>query len=54
MTLAPQHHLTAHWIDEDEGAPGILTHHHLTEVWTLDDEVPVSSAPGDDLTETAA
>jgi Ca2+-transporting ATPase len=33
---------------------GTLTHHHLTEVWTLDDEVPGSTASGDDLTESAA
>jgi hypothetical protein len=54
MTATPQHHLTAHWIDEDEGAPRTRTHHHLTEVWTLDDEVAGSTASGDELTESAA
>jgi hypothetical protein len=32
------HHLTAHWVDEDEGKVGIV-HHHLKEVWEDDDEI---------------
>jgi hypothetical protein len=31
-----QHHLKAHWVDEDEGLVGV--HHHLKEVWEDEDE----------------
>jgi hypothetical protein len=41
MTAATHHHLTAHWVDEDEGALGI--HHHLREVWEDEDETPVTA-----------
>jgi hypothetical protein len=34
------HHLTAHWVDEDDDATGI--HHHLKEVWLDEDEAPIT------------
>jgi hypothetical protein len=39
---AGAHHLTAHWVDEDEGA-GTLTHHHVHEVWVDEDEAPAAT-----------
>ena len=30
------HHLTDHWVDEDEGLVGL--HHHLKEVWVDETE----------------
>jgi hypothetical protein len=34
------HHLTAHWVEEDNGTD--RNHHHLTEVWLDEDEAPGS------------
>jgi hypothetical protein len=44
MTATMHHHLTAHWVDEDEGAVGI--HHHLAEVW-VDEEESTPTRPED-------
>jgi hypothetical protein len=41
MTATTHHHLTAHWVDEDEGLVGI--HTHLMEVWEDEDEAPVTA-----------
>jgi hypothetical protein len=46
MIATTHHHLTAHWVDEDEGVVGI--HHHLREVW--EDETPVTVPKSDDST----
>jgi hypothetical protein len=40
--MTASHHLTAHWVDEDEGADATLIHHHLVERWVYEDEGPVS------------
>jgi hypothetical protein len=42
MTVTTHHHLTAHWVGEDEGVIEIH-HHHLKEVWEDDDEAPITT-----------
>jgi hypothetical protein len=48
------HHLTAHWVDEDEGIVGI--HHHLKEVWEDEDEDegPATTPESKDLRKATA
>jgi hypothetical protein len=51
MTATTHHHLTAHWVDDDEGVVGV--HHHLREVWVDEDETPVAVPKGVESTESA-
>ena len=49
MTTA--HHLTAHWVAEEDGTP---THHHLVEQWIDEEDTPLTSTPERSHTETSA
>jgi hypothetical protein len=51
MTAMTHHHLTAHWVDEDEGAVGV--HHHLTEAWVDEDEAAATTPENPGVTTTA-
>jgi len=46
-------HLTAHWVDEDEGAP-VGVHHHLKEVWEDEAEGSATLAESQELPKSAA
>jgi hypothetical protein len=49
--MVKAHHLTAHWVDEDEGRVVAGAHHHLTEHW-VDEEEDLTESTSSSAPET--